>query len=133
VTRERRARVAGAAARPRDVAGDAERFLPEAHGPIPAYEHAHRYALAASVLEGRRVLDLACGAGYGTRILRAAEPIRKLFLHPPGGREEPLFQAKCLDAIDAIEGQKARPFFEEMLGKATSETVANRLKNLLNK
>ena len=72
MTRESRARVAGAAARPRDVAGDAERFLPEAHGPIPAYEHAHRYALAASVLEGRRVLDLACGAGYGTRILRAA-------------------------------------------------------------
>jgi SAM-dependent methyltransferase len=51
---------------------DAERFLPEDHGPIPAYEHAHRYALAASTLEGRRVLDLACGAGYGTRILRAA-------------------------------------------------------------
>jgi SAM-dependent methyltransferase len=68
----RRDRPAGEPPRPRDADADPERFLPDAHGPIPAYEHAHRYALAASVLAGRRVLDLACGAGYGTRILRAA-------------------------------------------------------------
>jgi SAM-dependent methyltransferase len=72
VTRRPRAQTPGSASRPRDAGADAERFLPDAHGPVPAYEHAHRYALAASVLEGRRVLDLACGAGYGTRILRAA-------------------------------------------------------------
>jgi SAM-dependent methyltransferase len=36
-----------------------------------ATEHVHRYQLAAGVCEGARVLDLACGSGYGTRILRA--------------------------------------------------------------
>jgi len=64
---------------------------------------------------------------------RAAEPIKKLFLQPPGAQENPLFQSKCLVAIAAIEGEQARPFFEAMLGKATSETVSNLLKNLLSK
>jgi 2-polyprenyl-3-methyl-5-hydroxy-6-metoxy-1,4-benzoquinol methylase len=36
-----------------------------------ATEHVHRYQLAAGVCEGARVLDLACGSGYGSRILRA--------------------------------------------------------------
>jgi 2-polyprenyl-3-methyl-5-hydroxy-6-metoxy-1,4-benzoquinol methylase len=34
-----------------------------------AGEHRHRYRLAASLLEGRRVLDLCCGTGYGSAIL----------------------------------------------------------------
>jgi SAM-dependent methyltransferase len=51
---------------------EAERFAPDAHGPLLAYEHVHRYALAATLLKGRRVLDLASGTGYGTRILRSA-------------------------------------------------------------
>ncbi|RIL07885.1 MAG: hypothetical protein DCC71_01400 [Proteobacteria bacterium] len=52
--------------------GDAERFLPETHGALMTHEHVHRYALAASLLSGARVLDLGSGAGYGTRLLRAA-------------------------------------------------------------
>jgi SAM-dependent methyltransferase len=35
-----------------------------------ATEHLHRYQLAAELCEGARVLDLACGSGYGSRILR---------------------------------------------------------------
>ena len=35
-----------------------------------ASEHVHRYALAARLCEGLRVLDLACGSGYGSAILR---------------------------------------------------------------
>jgi SAM-dependent methyltransferase len=35
-----------------------------------ATEHVHRYRLAAAVCDGARVLDLACGSGYGSRILR---------------------------------------------------------------
>ncbi|MGH2838323.1 MAG: class I SAM-dependent methyltransferase [Thermoleophilaceae bacterium] len=35
-----------------------------------ASEHVHRYALAARLCEGMRVLDLACGSGYGSVILR---------------------------------------------------------------
>ena len=34
--------------------------------------HVHRYELAARLCEGLRVLDLACGSGYGSRILRSS-------------------------------------------------------------
>src|SRR5947209_13877000 len=46
-----------------------ERFEPaEAAGRI-AYEHLHRYAICRESVAGQRVLDVACGAGYGTNIL----------------------------------------------------------------
>ncbi|MFM7404607.1 MAG: methyltransferase domain-containing protein, partial [Erythrobacter sp.] len=49
-----------------------ERFDPaEQRGRI-VYEHLHRYALCREYVGGRRVLDLACGTGYGTAILGAA-------------------------------------------------------------
>lgn len=34
-----------------------------------ASTHLHRYEFAAALVEGRRVLDLCCGTGYGSRIL----------------------------------------------------------------
>lgn len=34
--------------------------------------HTERYEYAASVLNGRAVVDVACGMGYGTELLRAA-------------------------------------------------------------
>src|SRR5450755_597658 len=34
-----------------------------------ACEHRHRYEFAAGLCDGRRVLDLCCGSGYGTAIL----------------------------------------------------------------
>jgi SAM-dependent methyltransferase len=45
-----------------------ERFLPTLNGEI-AYEHWHRYAFARRFIEGKRVLDVACGEGYGTALL----------------------------------------------------------------
>lgn len=48
-----------------------ERFLPSCAGEI-AYEHWHRYAFARAFARGRRVLDLACGEGYGTALLARA-------------------------------------------------------------
>ena len=45
-----------------------ERFLPSCTGEI-AYEHWHRYAFARRFAAGRRVLDAACGEGYGTAFL----------------------------------------------------------------
>lgn len=36
-----------------------------------AAEHRHRYRFAAPAAAGRRVLDLCCGAGYGTHLLAA--------------------------------------------------------------
>jgi ubiquinone/menaquinone biosynthesis C-methylase UbiE len=45
-----------------------ERFVPGAPGEI-WYEHWHRYHFAAPIAAGRDVLDVACGAGYGSALL----------------------------------------------------------------
>ena len=47
-----------------------ERLVPEhQHGELVHAEHLARYRLAAQLANGRRVLDAACGEGYGTAIL----------------------------------------------------------------
>jgi ubiquinone/menaquinone biosynthesis C-methylase UbiE len=53
---------------PLDFTG--ERFTPECVREI-WYEHWHRYAFAAPLVAGRRVLDAACGEGYGSNLLAA--------------------------------------------------------------
>lgn len=45
-----------------------ERFTPECEREI-WYEHWHRYAFARGLARGRRVLDAACGEGYGSALL----------------------------------------------------------------
>ncbi|MFA5683142.1 MAG: class I SAM-dependent methyltransferase [Lysobacteraceae bacterium] len=45
-----------------------ERFTPECVREI-WYEHWHRYAFARALARGRRVLDAACGEGYGSALL----------------------------------------------------------------
>ena len=45
-----------------------ERFVPQCQGEIAA-EHYHRYFLAARLVVGKRVLDIASGEGYGSHIL----------------------------------------------------------------
>lgn len=45
-----------------------ERFTPECVREI-WYEHWHRYALVQPWAQGRRVLDAACGEGYGSAVL----------------------------------------------------------------
>jgi len=56
-----------------------ERFLPWIYEKMKEeaqihYEHLHRYAFAAHFVKGKKVLDLACGEGYGTYMLaREAE------------------------------------------------------------
>ncbi|MFH0992628.1 MAG: methyltransferase domain-containing protein [bacterium] len=42
-----------------------ERFIPGETDPILALEHYHRYAFAEQFVKGKRVLDIACGEGYG--------------------------------------------------------------------
>jgi ubiquinone/menaquinone biosynthesis C-methylase UbiE len=45
-----------------------ERFTPECVREI-AYEHWHRYAFALALVDGKRVLDAACGEGFGADLL----------------------------------------------------------------
>lgn len=45
-----------------------ERFTPECVREI-WYEHWHRYAFVRRLAEGKRVLDAACGEGYGSALL----------------------------------------------------------------
>jgi SAM-dependent methyltransferase len=47
-----------------------ERFVPGVAGEI-VYEHVHRYAFARELVAGKRVLDAACGEGYGSALLAA--------------------------------------------------------------
>jgi SAM-dependent methyltransferase len=48
-----------------------ERYTPECDREI-AYEHWHRYAFARAFAPGKRVLDAACGEGYGSALLARA-------------------------------------------------------------
>jgi SAM-dependent methyltransferase len=48
-----------------------ERFTPECVREI-WYEHWHRYAFASRFAQGKRVLDAACGEGYGSALLSRA-------------------------------------------------------------
>ena len=54
-----------------------ERCLPDIDDVQVVYEHLHRYHFAASLAEGKRVLDVGSGEGYGASILaeRAASVV----------------------------------------------------------
>lgn len=59
-----------------------ERFTPECVREI-WYEHMHRYAFARPLARGLRVLDAACGEGYGSALLAdAAEEVLGLDISP---------------------------------------------------
>jgi ubiquinone/menaquinone biosynthesis C-methylase UbiE len=51
-----------------DITFTGERFVPGCAGEI-AYEHWHRYVFARQFVAGKRVLDAACGEGYGSALL----------------------------------------------------------------
>lgn len=62
---------------------------------------------------------------------RATATIEKLYRNPPHNQENPLFLNHCLTALHQIKGAAARPFLEEALKNATTETVANHCTFLL--
>jgi ubiquinone/menaquinone biosynthesis C-methylase UbiE len=59
-----------------DLVFTGERYLPECPREM-LYEHYARYAMALNFVAGKRVLDCACGEGYGSAILasRAASVV----------------------------------------------------------
>jgi len=54
---------------------DIERFDSAVHTGRIAYEHAHRYAICKDLVATRKVLDLACGTGYGSNILAGSAAV----------------------------------------------------------
>ena len=51
-----------------DLAWTGERLVTSCHRPL-VYEHLHRYAVAFGLAKRKRVLDIACGEGYGANLL----------------------------------------------------------------
>src|SRR6266536_6693906 len=49
-----------------------ERMLPEKAAATTFWEHIYRYRFATRFVRGKRVLDIACGEGYGTAALSRA-------------------------------------------------------------
>jgi SAM-dependent methyltransferase len=79
-----------------------ERFTPECTREI-WYEHWHRYAFAARLAPGRRVLDAACGEGYGAALLaRAASSVLGLDLS-----EEAVAHASSRYASERLRFERA--------------------------
>jgi len=46
-----------------------ERFIPHQTDPFLALEHYHRYFFASRFAQGKRILDIGCGEGYGSAFL----------------------------------------------------------------
>ena len=49
-----------------------ERMVPESADLLTFWEHVYRYAFASRFVKGKRVLDIACGEGYGSAALQKA-------------------------------------------------------------
>jgi SAM-dependent methyltransferase len=49
-----------------------ERMVPECADHFTFWEHVYRYAFACRLARGKRVLDIACGEGYGAAALQRA-------------------------------------------------------------
>ena len=75
-----RTRTGSAATQDLDMEGKAplvlgptnERMIPERSDAVTFWEHIYRYAFASHFVKGKRVLDIACGEGYGTAALLGA-------------------------------------------------------------
>ena len=55
-----------------ELTNTGERFLPSITRSSTGLEHYHRYLAAAAAVRGKRVLDIACGEGYGSFMLAQA-------------------------------------------------------------
>ena len=108
--------------------------------PLIASEHVHRYTLAARLCEGLRVVDLACGSGYGTAILRETAKdvlgvdgdagVVDMARVTVGGEHDVRFEAAA--PVDFLERELVDQFdaivyFEDSDHSAVRETILERL------
>ena len=60
---------------------------PSVCGPEIHYEHLHRYAFASQFIAGKKVLDLACGEGYGSYLFaKNAQSVLGVDINPDAVR-----------------------------------------------
>ena len=86
-----------------------ERFTPECEREI-AYEHWHRYAFARSLARGRRVLDAACGEGYGSALLARAGAASVLIWPPDASfQNDPLAQRLAIIQTNLSAASQVAP------------------------
>jgi SAM-dependent methyltransferase len=87
------------------LADTGERMLPDTAEAAPFWEHIYRYRFATRFVRGRRVLDIACGEGYGTAALARAGAARVLGVDLS---EETCEHARRRYGIDARAGDACR-------------------------
>jgi ubiquinone/menaquinone biosynthesis C-methylase UbiE len=93
------------------------------HGKVMA-DHARRYSFALDVVQGRNVLDLGCGTGYGSEMLTwTATSVRGFDLWQPDVHEVPVWPGGaeltwghdlCRDALPAADAAIAFEVLEHL-------------------
>ena len=78
-----------------------ERMIPESADLFTFWEHVYRYAFACSFVKGKRVLDVACGEGYGSAALQNAGAASVVGVDVS---EDVCFHARSKYGIDAKPG-----------------------------
>lgn len=82
--------------------------------------------------EHDRTTIAECVKALGARRCKdALGRIQELYKSPPPPVEDPIFRNHCLEAISAIAGESARPFFDEALRNETNPIVQTKLQDLL--
>src|SRR5437667_10028853 len=82
-----------------------ERMIPESTPAAPFWEHIYRYRFATRFVRGRRVLDIACGEGYGAAALARAGAARVIGIDLS---EEACEHARQKYGVDARSGDAHR-------------------------
>lgn len=84
-----------------------ERYVPTEGGDI-RHEHLHRYAWCASLVEGKDVLDIACGEGYGSALLaRGARSVTGVDIAAEAIQHAKMEYAKC-EGLQFKQGDAAQ-------------------------
>ncbi len=95
-----------------------ERMVPESAELTRFWEHVYRYAFACHFVKGKRVLDIACGEGYGAAALQKAGAARVIGVD--------ISEAVCIHARSKY-GIDARPGTAEQipLGEGSVDVVVS--------
>lgn len=82
-----------------------ERMLPEQADEQTLWEHIHRYKFAIPYVKGKRVLDIACGEGYGSSAIMKAGATKVIGVDIS---KDTCYYAKAKYKIDVLLGSAER-------------------------